>query len=110
MVNTGGGEGWVEGVGLMLKLKMNLADYQDEMIHQHYMEWLTQQLLPNIPPNSVIILDNTTYHNKLKDKPPMTANKMDEIKDCLRQHEIHFEDNEIKWTVLEKDRQNGPEP
>ena len=56
------------------------------MNHQHYMEWLTQQLLPNIPLNSVIILDNTTYHNKLKDKPPTTANKMDEIKDWLRQH------------------------
>ena len=48
--------------------------------------------------------------NKLKDKPPTTANKMDEIKDWLRQHKIHFKDHEIKWTVLEKDRQNRPEP
>ena len=50
VVNTGGGKGWGEGAGLMFKSKMNSADYHDEMNHQHYMEWLTQQLLPNIPP------------------------------------------------------------
>ena len=50
MVHTGGEKGWGEGAGLMFKSKMNSADYHDEMNHQHYMEWLTQQLLPNIPP------------------------------------------------------------
>ena len=33
----------------MFKSKTNLADYHDEMNNQHVMEWLTQQLLPNIP-------------------------------------------------------------
>ena len=84
-----GGEGWGEGVGLMFKWKTNSADDHDEMNQQHYMEWLTQQLLPNIPPNSVIILDNVGYHNKLKDKPSTTANKMDEMKNqkavCIQQ-------------------------
>ena len=49
VVNTGGGKGWVEGAGLMFKWKTDSADYHDKMNHQHYMEWLTQQLLPNIP-------------------------------------------------------------
>ena len=110
VLHAGGVEGWVEGADLVFKSKTNSADYHDEMNNQHFMEWLTQQLLPNIPPNSVIVLDNATYHNKLKDKPPTTANKRDDIKDWLRQHGIHFEDHEIKRTLLEKVRQNRPEP
>ena len=110
VAHAGGVEGWVEGADLVFKSKTNLADYHDEMNNQHVMEWLTQQLLPNVPPNSVIVLDNATYHSKLKDKPPTTANKRDEIKDWLRLHGIHFEDHEIKRTLLEKVRQNRPEP
>ena len=93
VVHAGGVEGWVEGADLVFLSKTNSADFYDEMNNQHFMEWLTQQLLPNVPPNSVIVLDNATYQNKLKDKPPTTANKRDEIKDWLRQHGIHFDDH-----------------
>ena len=31
---------------------------------ERFIEWFTQQLLPNIPPISVIVLDNALYHNK----------------------------------------------
>ena len=109
VLHAGGVEGWVEGADLVFKSKTNSANYHDEINNQHFMEWLTQQLLPNLPPNSVIVLDNTTYHNKLKDKPPMTAKKRDEIKDWLRQHGIHFENHKIKWTLLERVRQSRPE-
>ena len=40
------------------------ADYHDEVNTEHYMERFTEQLLPNSPSNSVIIVDNTTHHNK----------------------------------------------
>ena len=38
-------------------------------------EWFNKQILPNIPQNLVIILDNATYHNKQKDKPPTAASR-----------------------------------
>ena len=110
VVHAGGVEGWIEGADLVFKSKTNSADYHDEMNNQHYMEWMTKQLLPNIPPNSVIVLDNATYHNKLKDKPPTTADKKDVIRDWLRQHGIQYEDHELKKTLFEKVRQNRPEP
>ena len=80
-VDSSAVEGWVEGADLVFKSKTNSADCHDEMNIQHFLEWLTKHLLPNVPPNSVIVLDNATYLNKLKDKPSMTANKRDEIKD-----------------------------
>ena len=72
VVHAGGMESWVPGADLVFRSKTNSADYHDEMNSEHFIEWFTQ-LLPNIPPTSVIVLDNASYHNKQKDKPPTTA-------------------------------------
>ena len=79
VVDPGGVEGQVPGTDLVFRSKMNSVDYNDEINSEHFIKWFTQQLLPNIPPTSVIILDNASYH-KQKDKPPTTANTKDNIK------------------------------
>ena len=101
--------GWMVQIWFF-KSKTNSADYHDEMNTEHYMEWFTQQLLPNLPPNSVIIVDNATYHNKQKDKPPTTANKIDDIKQWLNRQNIQYDDKDIKKTLLDKVRQHQPKP
>ena len=58
VVHAGGVKGWVDGADLVFKSRTNSADYHAEMNTEYYMEWFTQQLLPNIPPNSVIIAEN----------------------------------------------------
>ena len=73
------------------------------------MEWFTEQLLPNIPQQSVIILDNATYHYKQKDKPPTTSNRKDDIRKWLDQHNIPY-DNDIKKTLLDKVKQHKLRP
>jgi hypothetical protein len=37
--------------------------------------WLEQKLIPNFPPNSVIVLDNASYHKVQDDKPPSFSSK-----------------------------------
>ena len=66
---------WVPGADLMFRSKTNSADYHDEMNSEHFMEWFTKQLLPNIPDNAVIVVDNATYHNKQKDRAPTIEEK-----------------------------------
>ena len=109
-MHAGGAEGWVEGADLVFRSKTNSADYHDEMNSEHFMEWFTEQLLPNIPDNSVIIVDNATYHKKQKDKPPTTANRKDEIKKWLDEHNIPYDAKDIKKTLLDKVRQHRPTP
>ena len=75
VLHAGSADGWVPSGDLMFRSKTNSADYHDEMNSEHFMEWFTKQLLPNIPDNEVIVVDNATYHNKQKDKAPTTANK-----------------------------------
>ena len=69
----------MKGQDLVFRSKTNLAGYHDEMNSEHYMEWLTKQLLPGLDSPTVIILDNASYHNKQKDKPPTSNDKKADI-------------------------------
>ena len=63
-----------QGADLVFRSKTN-----SEMNSQHYMEWLTGQLLPVLDKPTVIILDNASYHNKQKDKPPTSNDRKEEM-------------------------------
>jgi hypothetical protein len=30
----------------------------------NYQKWLTEKLIPNLPPKSVLVVDNAPYHNQ----------------------------------------------
>ena len=62
--------GMGRGAGLVFRSKTSSADYHDKMNCEYYIEWLTEQLLPQLEWPTVIILDNASYHNKQKAKPP----------------------------------------
>ena len=71
-VHAGNADGWVQSADLVFRSKTNSAVYQHEMNTEYFIDWITLQLLLNIPPNSVV-LDND--HNKQKDTAPTTATK-----------------------------------
>jgi hypothetical protein len=39
------------------------GDYHGLMDWDNFSRWFTEQLLPNIPENSIIIMDNASYQN-----------------------------------------------
>ena len=73
VTHAGGVEGQVSGAKLVFRAKTNSIEYHDEMNSEHFMEWFTQQLLPNIPNSSVIVLDNATKHQQ-RQTEKMTLN------------------------------------
>ncbi len=60
-------EGWVEGAELVFQAKTCTGDYHGQMNYENFSKWFTEQLLPNIPAASTIIMDNAKYHNILSD-------------------------------------------
>ena len=38
-------------------------DYHDNINYENFEEWF-ERLLPNLEPNSVIVMDNASYHSK----------------------------------------------
>jgi len=75
--------GWVPGAKLVFKSTRKTGDYHGQMNWELFKKWFTEMLLPNIPENSLIIMDNAAYHNPLSEhSPPTPQSSKKKIKDC----------------------------
>jgi hypothetical protein len=63
IVNAITHEGWVKNAQLVFQAKKKTGDYHGQMDWGNFSQWFTNQLLPNIAENSIIIMDNAGYHN-----------------------------------------------
>ena len=82
ILHAGTKHGFVENAELVFQAK-NDGDYHNQMTSLRFEEWFRKQLLPNIPPNSVIVMDNASYHSVQLEKKPTQAWKKIEIKEWL---------------------------
>ncbi|CAH1982636.1 unnamed protein product [Acanthoscelides obtectus] len=65
-------------------IKESCADYHEDMTSDLFERRIEQQLIPNISPNSVIIMDNAPYHSRQKNKIPNTGTKKQDIIDFMK--------------------------
>lgn len=72
IVHAGSEAGFVPNALLTFKAGGKSGDYHDNMNYENYEKWLKTQLIPNIPPNSVVMVDNASYDNKQYDLVPCT--------------------------------------
>ena len=52
-----------------VQIQKNTGDYHDE-ITNHFEKLFATKYLPNIPPNSFIVMDNASYHSRCSAYPP----------------------------------------
>lgn len=110
IVHAGSDDGFVPGAKALFKAGFSTGDYHKEMNFENFKSWLEKQLVPNLKPNSVVILDNAPYHNVQVDKCPTTANRKDDIRDYLRRHNIPFGDKMFKAELLEICKKHKQDP
>ena len=84
-------EGWVNNAQLVFEAKKKTGDYHGQMDWGNFSRWFTEQLLPNIPDNSIIIMDNASYHNTTEET---TFPKSNARKENLRKW---LDDKGIPW-------------
>jgi hypothetical protein len=60
---AGGRTGSIPGALFMFKSHLKTGDYHREMNLTNYQKWLTENLIPNLLPKSVLVVDKTPYHN-----------------------------------------------
>jgi len=77
ILHAGGSNGWVDGALFLSCKKMSVAsaDYHYDMDSKIFEEWFEQRLIPNLPKNSVIVMDNAPYHSRQACKIPCTSTK-----------------------------------
>lgn len=96
IVNAGGEDGFVKNAYVRWKSSSNSGDYHNEMNYEMYKKWVTEKLIPNLPPRSVVVIDNAPYHNKQKEKMPISSTKKQDMKEWLRLRNISFNENMLK--------------
>jgi transposase len=103
--------GWISGSKLVFKSTRKTGDYHGQMNWGLFKKWFTEMLLPNIPDNSLIIMDNAPYHNTLSEhSPPTPLCSKKKIMQWLEQNKIHCRDDCLKPELVEILKKMAPEP
>lgn len=101
IVHAGGKNGFVPGSFLIFKSGTALKETHDSMTHECFQSWFQKQLLPNIPANSVIVMDNAPYHSQFSIKMPAINSNKSEILQWLREHNIAYETSHTKYELID---------
>ncbi|XP_066969210.1 uncharacterized protein [Macrobrachium rosenbergii] len=97
IVHAGSSEGFVPGALLMFKSKTgNKGDYHDSMNSHAFKKRPLEQLMPNIPPRSLIIMDNAPYNNMQLYKAPTGNSRKTDIVKWLSDNNIPYDSSHIK--------------
>ena len=100
VTHAGNRDGFIPGAELIFRAKKGDGDYHSEMNSDVYEKWFKTQLLPNIPPNSVIILDNASYHSAMVELLPRRGWRKDKIRAWLDNHKIPWTEDMIIAELL----------
>ena len=82
-------------------------DYRDSMNAEAYESWFEKKLYPNLEPNSVIVIDNTTYHSRNCPYYPLSTWKENELSNWLKDKGISFPSKALRaelWTLAKQHR------
>jgi transposase len=103
--------GWVKNAKLIFKSTRKTGDYHGQMNGELFQKWFSEKLIPNIPENSNIILDNASYHNVLtKNSAPIKQSSKSRIRDWLEINKIPCNPDCLKSELIEILNKIAPEP
>ena len=111
ILNAISNSGWIAGSKLIFKATRKTGDYHGQMNWDLFKKWFTEMLLPNIPKNALIVMDNAPYHNILsKSSPPTAQSSKSKIREWLEQNKVYCRDDCLKPELIEILKKLAPEP
>jgi transposase len=104
-------DGWIPNAKMVFKSNRKTGDYQGQMNFELFKKWFSEKLLPNIPENSLIVMDNASYHNVLADySAPTSASSKENIRTWLENNKIPCAADALKAELIEALSKIAPEP
>ena len=111
IVNAITKDGWVNGAELVFEAKKRTGDYHGQMNWENFSKWFVDQLLPNLPPASLIILDNARYHNTQVDEQyPSNRSSKEQLQSWLTHNEYPWGNDMLKPELIELCERIAPSP
>lgn len=106
IVHAGGEDGFIPNALLMFKANQKSGDYHNNMNAENYTKWLQTQLIPNLKPNSVVVVDNASYHNSLENPAPNSNSRKQDMIDWLKFRNIDHSTSMLKPQLYQLILQN----
>lgn len=107
-LNAGGEMGFIPNCLTMWKASKKTGDYHDNVNSETYAKWLQEKLIPNLPPKSVVVVDNASYHNKQLNKCPSSSSTKAVMQAWLQENQIAFSQSMLKIELLELIKRHKP--
>jgi hypothetical protein len=103
--------GWVPGATLTCKRTKKTGDYHGHMHHDLCTTWFTEQLLPTIPGNALILMDNAPYPTVLsRPAAPTAPCTKDSLYTWLRKQGLPMRDDCLNAELVEMLAKLAPAP
>lgn len=104
-------DGWVPNAKTVFKSTKKTGDYHGQLNATLFTKWFEEKLLPNIPGNSLIVMDNASYHNLLSPhSAPTPVCSKKKIRDWLENNKIACSEDCLKAELVEILRKVAPTP
>lgn len=100
-LHAGSEDGFVNAACLVFRAAKGTGDYHKEMDGPRFEKWFAEQLLPNLKPRSVIVMDNAPYHSVRLEKVPTSSTRKSDIQSWLTEKNIAFSQDQLKAELLE---------
>lgn len=84
-------EGFIKNGLLIFKSERKTGDFHDKMNSSNYIKWLNNELIPNLPDKSLLVLDNASYHNVLGEKHTTSGTTKSEMVNWLGERNIQVD-------------------
>lgn len=103
--------GWVTGARVVFKSSRKTGDYHGQMNAELFRKWFVEQLLPHLPAQALIVMDNASYHNVLTEhSAPTPACSKDHIRRWLEANRIPCRDDCLKVELVDMLNKLAPAP
>ncbi|PSN54703.1 hypothetical protein C0J52_04890 [Blattella germanica] len=101
--HAGSATGFVPECKLIFRSKSKniSSDYHNDMTSFVFKKWFEEKLIPNIPPNSTIVMDNASVHSVQLEKIPTSNTRKADIISWLDKNKISHSNSENREQLLE---------
>lgn len=83
------------------KKRLGGVDYHEEMNSVCFENWFEKKVLPNLPPNSVVVMDNASYHSRTVEKFPNMSWKKIDIQNYLTKKGVEWSSSCVKAELIQ---------
>ncbi|XP_077293797.1 uncharacterized protein LOC143916528 [Arctopsyche grandis] len=105
-------KGFIPNALLIYPSKIKTGDYHNNMNAINYQKWIKEKLVPNLQPQSVIVIDNASYHNVTSEPMPTSNSRKADMLAWLRKFNIPYPEKCTKpvlYEIIKNNKQNHQE-